>query len=125
MTQDCKYDRMAKTIGNIYAAIISGVIVMIESRDLFITRQSIERCVGERVRLFANKGRRKAVIREGVIENSYPSIFTIRIENEFDSIRRLSFSYTDLLTKVVELVICKDEPVAVQAVANAPQTVSV
>ena len=113
---------MAKTDGH-KAAIVSGVIVMIESRDLFIMRQFIERCVGERVRLFANKGRRKAVIREGVIEHSYPSIFTIRIENEFDSTRRLSFSYTDLLTKVVELVVCKDEQIAaVQAVSNGSST---
>ena len=91
---------------------------MIESKDLFVMRQFIERCVGERVRLFANKGRRKAVIKEGVIEHSYPSIFTIRVENEFDSTRRLSFSYTDLLTKVVELVVCTDEPIAVQAASN-------
>jgi uncharacterized protein Veg len=103
---------------------------MIESRDLFVMRQFIERCVGERVRLFANKGRRKAVIKEGVIENSYPSIFTIRVENEFDSTRRLSFSYTDLLTKVVELVVCNDEQAAVQApvvqvAAAAPQALTV
>jgi len=92
--------------------------VVIESSDLFDMRQFIERCVGERVRLFANKGRRKAVVKEGVIENSYPNIFTIRIENEFDSTRRLSFSYTDLLTKVVELVVCNEEPVLAQAASN-------
>jgi len=85
--------------------------VLIENNDLCMMRQFIERCIGERVQLFANKGRRKAVIKEGVIENSYPNIFTIRIENEFDSIRTLSFSYTDLLTKVVELVVCKEEQV--------------
>ena len=91
---------------------------MIENNDLCMMRQFIERCVGERVQLFANKGRRKAVIKEGVIENSYPSIFTIRIENEFDSTRRLSFSYTDLLTKVVELVVCKDGQAAVQVASQ-------
>ena len=85
--------------------------MLIENNDLCMMRQFIERCIGERVQLFANKGRRKAVIKEGVIENSYPNIFTIRIENEFDSIRTLSFSYTDLLTKVVELVVCKEEQV--------------
>ena len=93
--------------------------MVIESSDLFDMRQFIERCVGERVRLFANKGRRKAVIREGIIENSYPNIFTIRIENEFYSTRRLSFSYTDLLTKVVELVVCNDEPALAQAASNS------
>ena len=95
---------------------------MIENNDLCMMRQFIERCVGERVQLFANKGRRKAVVKEGVIENSYPSIFTIRIENEFDSTRRLSYSYTDLLTKVVELVVCKDGQHAVQIASNASPT---
>ena len=104
---------------------IRGVIVMIESSDLYVTRQFIQRSVGERVTLFANKGRRKAVVKEGVIENSYPNIFTIRIENEFDSTRRLSFSYTDILTKVVELVVCKEEPVlAAQAGANNTRTLT-
>lgn len=91
---------------------------MIENNDLCNMRQFIERCVGERVQLFANKGRRKAVVREGVIENSYPSIFTIRVENEFDSTRRLSFSYTDLLTKVVELVVCKEGQTDAHAAAG-------
>ena len=97
---------------------------MIESSDLFDMKQFIERCVGERVTLFSNKGRRKAVVREGVIENSYSSIFTIRIENEFDSTRRLSFSYTDLLTKVVELVVCEDEPILAQAAGAAAHSLS-
>ncbi|MDR3121071.1 MAG: Veg family protein [Clostridiales bacterium] len=92
---------------------------MIENNDLCRVRQYIERCVGERVKLSANKGKRRAVTREGVIENSYPSIFTIRFENEFDTTRRLSFSYTDLLTKVVELVICKDVQVAPTVVQAA------
>jgi len=90
---------------------------MIESNDLFVTRQFIERCVGERVRLFSNKGRRKAAVKEGVLEHSYPSIFTVRVENEFESTRRLSFSYTDLLTKVVELVVCNDEAPQVHTAA--------
>ena len=87
-------------------------------------RQFIERCIGERVTLFANKGRRKAVVKEGIIENSYPSIFTIRIENEFDSTRRLSFSYTDLLTKVIELVVCKEEPAMAQAAPGGAHSLS-
>ena len=97
---------------------------MIESSDLFDMRQFIERCIGERVTLFANKGRRKAVVKEGIIENSYPSIFTIRIENEFDSTRRLSYSYTDLLTKVIELVVCKEEPMLAQAASVGAHSLS-
>ena len=51
----------------------------------------------------------KAFIKEGIIENSYPSIFIIKFENEYEMTRRVSYSYTDILTKAVELVIYKDD----------------
>ena len=82
---------------------------MAEKSDLFQIKRNIETCIGERVQLKANKGRKKAFIKEGVIENSYPSIFIIKFENEYETTRRVSYSYTDILTKAVELVICKDD----------------
>ena len=81
---------------------------MIEKNDLCQIKKHIENSVGERVTLSSNKGKKKSFAKEGVIENSYPNIFTIRFENEFETTRRISFSYTDVLTKVVELVIYKD-----------------
>ena len=96
--------------------------MVIESGDLCLMRQFIERYIGERVQLLANKGRRKSVIKEGVIEKSYPSIFTIRVENEFYSTSRISFSYTDILTKVVELVVCMDDHVLIPAVLGGAGT---
>jgi len=82
---------------------------MAEKSDLFQIKKNIETCIGERVQLKANKGRKKAFIKEGVLENSYPSIFIIKFENEYETTRRVSYSYTDILTKAVELVICKDD----------------
>jgi uncharacterized protein Veg len=82
---------------------------MAEKSDLFQIKKNIETCIGEKVQLKANKGRKKAFIKEGVIENSYPSIFIIKFENEYETTRRVSYSYTDVLTKAVELVICKDD----------------
>ena len=82
---------------------------MAEKSDLVQIKKSIETCIGEKVQLKANKGRKKAFIKEGVIENSYPSIFIIKFENEYETTRRVSYSYTDILTKAVELVICKDD----------------
>jgi uncharacterized protein Veg len=81
---------------------------MIEKSDLFKIKKNIETCVGEKVQLKANKGRKKSFIREGIIENSYPSIFIVRFENDYDTTRRVSYSYTDVLTKAVELVVYKD-----------------
>lgn len=81
---------------------------MIEKSDLFQIKKHIETYVGEKVQLRANKGRKKSFIREGIIENSYPSIFVVRFENDYDTTRRVSYSYTDILTKAVELVVCKN-----------------
>lgn len=65
-------------------------------------KRDIENHLGERVTLKANSGRRKISINEGVIEKAYPSIFVIRLEN--DTQRTVTYSYSDVLTKTVQLV---------------------
>ncbi|HEY5584460.1 MAG TPA: Veg family protein [Ruminiclostridium sp.] len=82
---------------------------MIDRGELFQIKRDIEGCVGEKVQLRANKGRKKSFIREGVLENTYPSIFIVKFENEYENTRRVSYSYTDILTKAVELVVYKDD----------------
>jgi Uncharacterized protein conserved in bacteria len=82
---------------------------MAEKSDLFQIKKNIETCIGEKVQLKANKGRKKAFIKEGVLENSYPSIFIVKFENEYETTRRVSYSYTDILTKAVELVVCRED----------------
>jgi uncharacterized protein Veg len=82
---------------------------MAEKGDLSQIKKNIEHCIGRKVQLKANKGRKKAFIREGILENTYPSIFVVKFENEFEATRRVSFSYTDILTKAVELVICGED----------------
>lgn len=81
---------------------------MISKENLAQIKQDIETCVGEKIRLKANKGRKKTIEREGIIEKSYPCIFVIRFLNDYENTRRVTYSYTDVLTKAVELVICKD-----------------
>ncbi|NMA82585.1 MAG: Veg protein [Epulopiscium sp.] len=83
---------------------------MIAKSDLLQVRKDIEGFVGSKVRVKANKGRKRIVVKEGVLENTYPSIFVIRVQNEFeDTFRSVSYSYTDLLTHTVELSLCKEQ----------------
>jgi len=79
-----------------------------EKSSLFQIKRDIETCIGQKIQLKANKGRKKAFIKEGILENSYPSIFVVKFENDYEATRRVSYSYTDILTKAVEIVICKD-----------------
>jgi uncharacterized protein Veg len=82
---------------------------VIEKNDLSRVKNNIQTCVGLKVQLKTNKGRKKVFIEEGILENTYPSIFVVKFENEYETIRRVSYSYTDVLTNAVELVICKED----------------
>ncbi|MFO7172849.1 MAG: Veg family protein [Bacillota bacterium] len=68
-------------------------------------KRDLDSHIGARIRLRANKGRKKVLEREGILEQTYPNIFTVRIRDGSLGERRVSYSYTDLLTEDVELVI--------------------
>lgn len=69
-------------------------------------KRDLESHLGKSIKLKANKGRKKVVERKGVLERTYPSIFVVKLDEADASERRVSFSYADLLTESVELVIC-------------------
>lgn len=74
-----------------------------EKRNVLTTiKKDIENHIGEKVVLKANGGRRKVLINNGVIEKAYPSIFVIRLDS--DTQRTVTYSYSDVLTKTVQIV---------------------
>lgn len=75
---------------------------MVTKDVLFEIRKKLESHLGERIKLRANRGRRKTYEKEGILESLYPSIFIVRVD-ENNYFQRLSFSYTDVLTETVEL----------------------
>lgn len=68
-------------------------------------KRDLDSHVGARIRLKANKGRKKVLEREGVLEQTYPNIFIVKLHDSSLGERRVSYSYTDLLTEAVELVV--------------------
>lgn len=84
------------------------MILLLEKNSLARIRKNVEGCIGKKVILKANKGRKKTTIREGVLEEAYPSLFVVRISNQYDSVRRVSYTYSDILTETVEITICDD-----------------
>lgn len=64
-------------------------------------KQRIEDHVGEKVTLKANGGRKKILVNNGIIESAHPSIFVVRLDNDIQ--RTVSYSYSDVLTKTVQL----------------------
>ena len=70
-------------------------------------RQDLEAHVGEKVWVKANRGRRKTIIREGILESTYPYHFLVKLCDEKHAVRVISVSYADVLTQTVELSIGK------------------
>lgn len=66
-------------------------------------RIDLENHLGSRIKLKANRGRKKTIIREGVLEQTYPHVFTVRLDKKNSSIPRVSYSYIDILTASIEL----------------------
>lgn len=62
---------------------------------------------GQNVDLEVAKGRKKVIKLEGIIESVYPSIFTIKTQ-ENDSTNSYSYSYADVLCGEVSLKVKKD-----------------
>jgi uncharacterized protein Veg len=74
--------------------------------DVTQVRRNISQHIGSKVMLETNKGRQKSMVASGTIENAYPSIFTISLDHDGAGLKRtVSYSYTDVLTKSVELTV--------------------
>lgn len=70
-------------------------------RTIAAIKRNIEDHIGDKVTLKANGGRKKILINNGVIESAHPSIFVVRLENDVQ--RTVTYSYSDVLTKTVQL----------------------
>lgn len=80
---------------------------MIKQTDVSKVRKEVINNIGKRVKIKANKGRHKIDITEGIISETYPSIFLVKLDDTSnDSVKTMTFSYTDVLTKDVQMMLC-------------------
>ena len=69
--------------------------------DVKAVRNAVYRAIGSRVVVKANRGRHRFDVNEGVIKEVYPHVFMIE-----DAGKTVSYTYTDILTKDVQLQLC-------------------
>jgi len=69
-------------------------------------RSGLESLMGSRLKLKANMGRSKVLEREGILEQTHPSLFVLKIDEKRGRTARVSYSYVDILTGTVELTDC-------------------
>lgn len=64
-------------------------------------KNDIEKHVGDDVTLKSNGGRKKILVNNGIIDSAYHNIFVIKLKDDYK--RKITFSYSDVLTKTVQL----------------------
>ncbi len=79
---------------------------MIYQNDITSLKSDIGEKIGQKVIVKGTLGRNKPFEKEAVLEKAYPSIFIVKYdENE----RNVTYSYTDILTRTVELQVFNGE----------------
>lgn len=72
-------------------------------------KRGLEGQIGKRLTLTANGGRRRTVIRSGVLAETYPAVFVVELDKDENAYERVSYSYADVLTEAVELSFIDDQ----------------
>lgn len=67
-----------------------------------LAKKRAELLKGVKIKLKVNEGRNRFVFYEGVIQNTYPNIFTF-LCFLYGEERTISFSYVDLMTKRIKI----------------------
>lgn len=84
---------------------VGGAILIIK-KDLDAVRQDVEACIGHKVRVKTNGGRRRTIIHEGILTECFPRVFVVSCYyGNGTTSQRVSFSYVDLLTEAVEIFV--------------------
>lgn len=88
-------------IQDICATLFSEVKMM--PMTLATIKQDLEGKIGYELMLVAQTGRKRHTERRGVLTETYPAVFVVDLDPEENSFERVSYSYSDILTKTVEI----------------------
>ena len=79
---------------------------MICKSDILSLKTDIFDKVGQKIIVKGSLGRSKVFEKEATIEKAYPNIFVVRYE---ENDRNVTYSYTDVLTRTVEVDVFNGE----------------
>ena len=76
--------------------------------DINRVRASVHQQCGSSVMIEMDRDRKSVDVQRGVIQNAYPSVFTILVDDEREGNppQLLSFSYTDIITRDIRMKLC-------------------
>ena len=79
---------------------------MICSADILNLKSDILEKIGQKIIIKGSLGRNRSFEKEATIEKAYPNIFTVKY---LEGARNATYSYTDILTRTVELQVFNGE----------------
>ena len=65
-------------------------------------KKDLEGRIGSEIMLVAQTGKRQTE-RKGILTETYPSVFVVDLDPDENSFERVSYSYSDVLTRTVEI----------------------
>lgn len=102
------------TLENNHAILVSSEVYARMPKTLADIKKSLDGNLGKRLQLKANGGRKKTVECEGVLSETYHAIFVVELNQEDNACKRVSYSYTDILTEAVEITFLDDAVAAIK-----------
>lgn len=77
-------------------------------KTLMEIKDGLEKQIGNRLELIANGGRRRTIVRSGILSETYPAVFVVELDQDENAFERVSYSYADVLTEAVEINFIED-----------------
>lgn len=66
-------------------------------------KEHLDSHLGQNLIVVAQAGRKKVTRRKGILTKTYRAVFVVDLDQDQNNFERVSYSYTDLLTKNIEL----------------------
>jgi uncharacterized protein Veg len=76
---------------------------MAQNNTLQKIKAQLDPFVGKPVHVRANWGRKRIKESEGILEKTYPKVFVVALSGKANPVKRISYSYADIITQLVEV----------------------
>ena len=73
------------------------------AKSILDIRTELTENIGKSVKLVAYESRNRIIEKVGTLSQTYPSVFVVEIAEDQESVDRVSYNYTDVLTGAVEI----------------------
>ena len=71
--------------------------------SLATMKHQLDDHLGQHLTVVEQAGRKKITRRHGTLKETYPAVFVVDLNQDENAFERVSYSYTDLLTKSIEI----------------------